>query len=91
MAIIVFQGDFEGSVVTDSYSGGRDQNDLGTKPGRQIIPETLSQKCPTQKWAGGVPQVVECLPSKCETLGTNSSAAKIKKKRKEKNSLSISQ
>jgi hypothetical protein len=31
---------------------------------RQIVLLTLSQKCPTQKRAGGVAQVVERLPSK---------------------------
>jgi hypothetical protein len=34
-----------------------------SQPG-QIIQETLSQKYPTWKMAGGVPQVVEHLPSK---------------------------
>jgi hypothetical protein len=35
--------------------------------------ETLSQKYPTQKRAGGVAQVVEHLPSKCEALSSNPS------------------
>jgi hypothetical protein len=43
-----------------SYSGGRDQEDRGSK----IICKTLSQKYPTQKRAGGVAQVVECLPGR---------------------------
>jgi hypothetical protein len=30
-----------------SYSGGRDQEDRGSKPGGEIVPETLSQKHPT--------------------------------------------
>jgi hypothetical protein len=30
-------------------------------------------------------QVVECLPHKCKTLGSNSSPAKKKERRKEKN------
>jgi hypothetical protein len=33
---------------------------------RQIVCETLSQKYPTQKRAGGMAQVVEYLSSKCE-------------------------
>jgi ribosomal protein L21 len=32
--------------------------------------------------AGGVAEVTECLPSKCETLNSNSSATKKKKKKK---------
>jgi hypothetical protein len=36
-----------------------------SQPG-QILRETLSQKYPTQKRAGGVTQVVKCLPSKHE-------------------------
>jgi hypothetical protein len=38
---------------------------------RQIIHETLSYECPTQKWLAGVAQVVEHLPSKHEALSTN--------------------
>jgi hypothetical protein len=38
-----------------------------SQPG-QIVCETLSGKCPTQKRAGGVARVVEHLPSKCEAL-----------------------
>jgi hypothetical protein len=42
-------------------------------------------KNPTQNRAGGVSEVVECLPSKCETLSSNSSStAKLKKKKKKK-------
>jgi hypothetical protein len=33
--------------------------------------EILSQTYPTKNRAGGVAQVVECLPSKCETLNSN--------------------
>jgi hypothetical protein len=39
-----------------SYSGGRDQEDHGLKPLGQIVHETLSQKSPSQKRAGGVAQ-----------------------------------
>jgi hypothetical protein len=38
---------------------------------RQIVCETLSWKYSTQKRAGGVAEVVECLPSKRETLCSN--------------------
>jgi hypothetical protein len=42
-----------------SYSGDRDQEDLGSKPFRQIVLKTLSQKYSKQNRAGGVVQVVE--------------------------------
>jgi hypothetical protein len=38
---------------------------------RQTVHETLSQKKPTQKRAGGVDQVVEPLPTMCEALSSN--------------------
>jgi hypothetical protein len=38
-----------------TYSGGRDQEDLGSQP-RQIVHKTLSQKNPSQKTADGVTQ-----------------------------------
>jgi hypothetical protein len=34
-------------------------------------------KIPTQNRAGGVARVIECLPSKCETLSSNRSTTKI--------------
>jgi hypothetical protein len=42
-----------------SYSVGRDQKDHGWKQPRQIVHETLSQKNPSQKRAGGVAQGVD--------------------------------
>jgi hypothetical protein len=51
--------------VNPSYPGGRNQENHG--PG-QTVGETLSPKYPTQKRAGGVAQVVECLHSKHEAL-----------------------
>jgi hypothetical protein len=42
-----------------SYSGGRDQEECGSKPLGQTIHKTLSQKYPTQNRAGRVAQVVE--------------------------------
>jgi hypothetical protein len=40
----------------------------------------VSQKYPTQKRVGRVGQVVECLPSKCEALSSNSRITSPKKK-----------
>jgi hypothetical protein len=37
-----------------SYSGGRDQEDRSSKPAEQLVHETLSQKNPSPKRAGGV-------------------------------------
>jgi hypothetical protein len=39
-----------------SYSGGRDQEDCGSKQPRQIVCKTLSQKNSSQKRAGRVAQ-----------------------------------
>jgi hypothetical protein len=44
----------------------------------QIVHETLSLKYPTQKSAGGVAQVVECLLCKHIVLSSNSSITKKK-------------
>jgi hypothetical protein len=41
------------------YSGGRNQEDFGLKPARVIVRETLSQKNPLQKRAGGVAQGID--------------------------------
>jgi hypothetical protein len=41
-----------------SYSGGRDQEDQGSKPVRQIVHETYLEKKPSQKRAGRVAQGV---------------------------------
>jgi hypothetical protein len=46
--------------------------------------EFLSRKYPTQKRAGGVVQVLECLPSKCEALSSNPSTKKKKKRKRKK-------
>jgi hypothetical protein len=43
---------------------------------------TLSEKQTKAKRAGGMTQVVECLPSKYKTLNSNHSTAKKKKKKK---------
>jgi hypothetical protein len=59
-----------------------------SQPG-QIVNETLSQKYPTHTQnnnkkprAGGVDQVIECLPSKWKALSSDSSTAQKKKKKK---------
>jgi hypothetical protein len=48
------------------------------------LSKTLSQNNPTQKRAGGVAQVVDHLPSKCETLSSNPSNTRKKGGRKER-------
>jgi hypothetical protein len=48
---------------------------VGSQP-RQIVHETLSQVYPIQKPGSGVAEVIECLPSKCEALSSNSSTTK---------------
>jgi hypothetical protein len=45
-------------ICNPGYSGGRDQEDLGSKPAWQIVHEFLSQKNPSQKKGGGVAQGV---------------------------------
>jgi hypothetical protein len=64
-----------------SYSGDQDQEDNGSKPARQMVSKTLSQKKPLQKRAGGVAKGVgpEFKPQYC----------KKKKKRKEKERRSL--
>jgi hypothetical protein len=51
---------------------------------RQNVFKTLSQKHSTQKRAGGVAQVGEHLPRKCEALTSTTSMGEKKKKRKER-------
>jgi hypothetical protein len=53
-----------------SYPGGRYQEDQDSKPAStgKIVCETLSQKKRPKGLVLGVAQVVEHLPSKCETL-----------------------
>jgi hypothetical protein len=45
---------------------------LGRKKARPYLKNTQH----THKKAGGVPQVVQCLPGKCENLSSNPSATK---------------
>jgi hypothetical protein len=51
-----------------------------SQPWANSLGEILSQKCTIQNKAGGVAQVVEHLPSKCESLSSNSNTAKKRKK-----------
>jgi hypothetical protein len=63
-----------------SYFVGKDQEDHSSRP-HWAKSKTLSQKYPTQKWAGRVAQVVQCLPGKCEALSSNPNTTKKKKKK----------
>jgi hypothetical protein len=45
-------------IFNPSYLGGRDREDGGLKPDRQIVLETLSGKKTSQKRAGGVAEGV---------------------------------
>jgi hypothetical protein len=65
-----------------NYSSGRNQEDNDSKP-RGAVCKTLCQKYLTQNRACGVAQVVECLPSRYESLSSNPSIVTKKKKRKE--------
>jgi hypothetical protein len=55
-------------ICNPNYSGDRDQEDCSSKPAPDTVCDTLSQKYPTQKRAGGVVQEVEHLPSTLEGL-----------------------
>jgi hypothetical protein len=48
-------------IYNPSNSGDRDQEDHCSKPAQAIVPKTLSQKNPSQKWTGRVAQGV-CRP-----------------------------
>jgi hypothetical protein len=62
-----------------SYSGGRDQEDGSSKPSQANgSQDPILKKYSTQKWAGGVVQIVEHLPNKCEALSSNPSTEKKK-------------
>jgi hypothetical protein len=54
-----------------SYSGGRGQEDHGSKPAEENSLRHPISKNPSQKKAGGMAQVVVSLPSECETLSSN--------------------
>jgi hypothetical protein len=55
-----------------NYSGGKDQEDGGSKPAWTYSCQDTVSKIPNTKRADRVAQVVEYLPSKCEALSSNS-------------------
>jgi hypothetical protein len=65
-----------------SYSGGREQEDHGSKPAGINRSQDLSLKYLIQKGAGGVDQVVELVPCKHEALSSNPSTDKKENKEK---------
>jgi hypothetical protein len=52
------------------YSGGKDQEDHGSKPTQANSLKDLILKIPNKKRADGVAQVIEYLSSKCEASTT---------------------
>jgi hypothetical protein len=54
-----------------SFSGGRDQEDGGSSQLQSNNSKDPILKIPNAKRAGGMAQVVECQPSKCEALSSN--------------------
>jgi hypothetical protein len=74
-----------------SYKGGRSRRiEVLGSPGQKC--EMLSKEQAKSKGTGYVAQVVECLPSKCETLSSipNTSRKERKKKQKQKGTGRIS-
>jgi hypothetical protein len=60
-----------------SYLGDRDQEGHSLKPAwAHNLRDSISGKPITKKRAGGVVQVVECLPSKYEALSLNPNTTK---------------
>jgi hypothetical protein len=61
-----------------SYSEGKDQEDRGLKSAWENSSRDPILKIPNthKKKAGGVAQVVECLPSKYKAMSSNSRMAK---------------
>jgi hypothetical protein len=54
-------------IYNPSYLGGRDQEDHGLRPAQENSSQDHISKIPNRKKrAGGMAQVVECLPSKHE-------------------------
>jgi hypothetical protein len=71
-------------ICNPSYSGDRDREDWGLKPARGNSswgPNLLKKQHKTGLVAA---RVVEHLPSKCEALDSNSSAAKKRKKERQR-------
>jgi hypothetical protein len=61
------------------YLGGRDQEDLSSKPSKANSSWDPILKISKQKRTGGVAQVVACPPSKYEALSSSPSTSKKKK------------
>jgi hypothetical protein len=77
-------------ACNSSYLGGRNQEDHGSKPGWGGGGNTLIQKYPTRKEAGGVAQVIaERLPSKHNILSSNSNPSAEKRKESPETSSSL--
>jgi hypothetical protein len=70
-------------VILATHEAGIRRIVVHSQPG-QIVHETHLKNNPTEKRAGRVAQVIECLPSKCETLSSNPSTIKKKKKKNRK-------
>jgi hypothetical protein len=65
-----------------SYSGGRDQEDLSSRPAQANSSRDPISKIPNTKKGCWRAQVVECLPSKCEALSSKPHTIKKKKKKR---------
>jgi hypothetical protein len=68
-------------ICNPRYLRGKNQKDHGSKPARTNSSQDPILKTPNTKKDGGVVQVVEHLPSKCEALSSHqNSATKTEKK-----------
>jgi hypothetical protein len=72
-------------ACSPSYSGGRDQENLGSKPAQTNSLGRPSWKYPTSNRASGVARVVEHLPNKLKALSSHPSTTKKKKKKRRVN------
>jgi hypothetical protein len=69
-----FESGLMAHACNPSYTGGRDQENCSLRPAQANSLRDPILK--TQKRAGGVAQMVECLPSKMKPLGSNSISPK---------------
>jgi hypothetical protein len=67
----------EAHTCNPNYSGGRDQENHGSKPVQANSSGDPVLKKHVTKRAGGIAQVVVYLSSKCEALSSNRSTTKI--------------
>jgi hypothetical protein len=70
-----------GSGYNPSYTEGSNQENHSLKSAQANSLQDNISKISMQSRAGGVVQVVEDLPSKCETLSSNASTKKKNKKK----------